>query len=68
MSLATILILIGLSLGVYLSGFFSLTRSWRTPLLLVISIVVIYWLQPGLPIRGLDFLSLIHISEPTRPY
>ena len=55
MSLATILILIGLSLGVYLSGFFPLTRSWRTPLLLVISIVVIYWLQPGLPIRGLDF-------------
>lgn len=55
MSLGNILILIGLSLAVFFSGLFPFTRRWRTSLLLILSVVIIYWLQPGLPIRGLDF-------------
>lgn len=55
MSLVSILILIGLSLGVHLASLFPFTRRYRIQLLLILSIAVIYWLQPGLPIRGLDF-------------
>lgn len=28
---------------------------WRNPILLVTSVLAIYWMQPALPIRGLDF-------------
>jgi len=55
MSLVSILILVGLSLGVHLASLFSFTRRFRIQLLLILSVAVIYWLQPGLPIRGLDF-------------
>ena len=55
MSLVSILILIGLSLGVHLASLFSFTRRFRIQLLLILSVAVIYWLQPGLPIRSLDF-------------
>jgi len=34
---------------------FSCCAQLRNPLLLVASVIVVYWLQPGLPIRGLDF-------------
>lgn len=55
MSLVSILILVGLSQGVHLASLFPFTRRYRIQLLLILSIAVIYWLQPGLPIRGLDF-------------
>ncbi len=55
MTLVSILILIGISLGAFLVCRFQHTRHLRTALLLVISVVVIFWLQPALPIRGLDF-------------
>ncbi|MBT3240438.1 MAG: hypothetical protein HON98_10625 [Chloroflexi bacterium] len=51
MSLSNILIFIGLALvsASLLKG------SGRKPLLLIISILAIYWLQPATPIRNLDF-------------
>ncbi len=55
MSLASILVLIGITLGIYILCLFPTARRLRNPLLLIASIFVIYWLQPGLPIRGLDF-------------
>ncbi len=55
MTLVNILILIGISLGVFLFCRFRRTRRLRATLLLIISVVVIFWLQPALPIRGLDF-------------
>lgn len=55
MSLTNILILVGFSLGIFLLSNFNRTRSLRNPLLLILSTGVIFWLQPALPIRGLDF-------------
>jgi D-alanyl-lipoteichoic acid acyltransferase DltB (MBOAT superfamily) len=55
MSLTSILVLIGTSLGIHILCLFSAARRLRNPLLLVASVIVIYWLQPALPIRGLDF-------------
>ena len=51
MTLLSLIIVIGLSL---LIGYFAhgKARSWA---LLVASVLVIYWLQPGTPIRHLDF-------------
>jgi alginate O-acetyltransferase complex protein AlgI len=55
MSLTNILILVGLSLGIFIISNFNRTRLLRKPLLLILSTGVIFWLQPALPIRGLDF-------------
>lgn len=55
MSLTNILVLVGISLAIFVLGLFRSTRRLRNPLLLIASIVVVYWLQPGLPIRGLNF-------------
>lgn len=55
MSLANILVLIGISLSIHILCLFPQARKLRNPLLLVASIFVIFWLQPALPIRGLDF-------------
>jgi len=55
MSLASILVLIGISLGIHILCLFPGARRFRNPLLLIASIIVIFWLQPALPIRGLDF-------------
>ena len=55
MSLVNILILIGASLGIFVLCGFKRARRLRSPMLLVVSVVVIFWLQPALPIRGLDF-------------
>ncbi len=55
MALTDVLLLIGLSLGVALLCRYERTRHLRNPLLLIVSVVVIFWLQPALPIRGLDF-------------
>jgi heme/copper-type cytochrome/quinol oxidase subunit 4 len=55
MSLTNILILVGISLGIFILSYFNRTRVLRKPLLLILSTGVIFWLQPALPIRGLDF-------------
>lgn len=55
MSLTNILILVGLSLAIFIISNFNRTRALRKPLLLILSTGVIFWLQPALPIRGLDF-------------
>lgn len=55
MSLTNILILVGFSLGIFILSRFERTRVLRKPLLLILSTGVIFWLQPALPIRGLDF-------------
>lgn len=55
MSLTNILILVGLSLAIFVISNFNRTRALRKPLLLILSTGVIFWLQPALPIRGLDF-------------
>ncbi len=55
MSLTNILILVGFSLGIFFLSVFNRTRILRNPLLLILSTGVIFWLQPALPIRGLDF-------------
>lgn len=55
MTLLRILVLIGISLGVLVVCSIRRARRWRVVLLLVSSVVIIFWLQPILPIRGLDF-------------
>ena len=55
MSITSILVLVGISLGIYILCLFPAARRLRNPLLLIASVIVVYWLQPGLPIRGLDF-------------
>lgn len=55
MSLINILILVGFSLAIFIFSKFNHTLKLRNPLLLVLSTGVIFWLQPALPIRGLDF-------------
>ncbi|MCX6055394.1 MAG: hypothetical protein NTZ74_10880 [Chloroflexi bacterium] len=55
MSILHVLILAALSFVVFVFCVFPKTRKVRPPLLLIISSAVIYWLQPALAIRGLDF-------------
>ena len=55
MSLTTVLIMIALALAVFCLCLWAPARRLRNPLLLVLSVGVIFWLQPALPIRGLDF-------------
>ena len=55
MSLTTVLILIALTLLIFSLCHWLPTRRLRNPLLLVLSVGIIFWLQPALPIRGLDF-------------
>ncbi|MDP3449084.1 MAG: MBOAT family O-acyltransferase, partial [Anaerolineaceae bacterium] len=55
MSLINILILVGFSLAIFIFSKFNHTLKLRNPLLLTLSTGVIFWLQPALPIRGLDF-------------
>lgn len=55
MSLTSILIFAGLALGIFILSSFERTHTLRKPLLLIFSVGVIFWLQPALPIRGLDF-------------
>jgi D-alanyl-lipoteichoic acid acyltransferase DltB (MBOAT superfamily) len=55
MSLINILILVGFSLAIFIFSKFNHTLKLRNPLMLVLSTGVIFWLQPALPIRGLDF-------------
>lgn len=55
MSLVSILLLISLSFCVFVLCLSAKTRQLRNPILLILSIGVIFWLQPALAIRGLDF-------------
>ena len=55
MSLLNIAVFLALGLAVTLLAKFSPKTGWRNPVLLVSSILAIYWLQPALPIRTLDF-------------
>jgi alginate O-acetyltransferase complex protein AlgI len=55
MALTQLLILIGFSLLILILSRFPKTASLRNPFLLIGSVMVLYWLQPALPIRGLDF-------------
>ncbi len=55
MSILQLLILISAALTIWLLGGFKRTASLRLPLMLVFSVLAIFWLQPALPIRGLDF-------------
>lgn len=55
MSLTNILILVGFSLSVFILSHFTRTRIFRNLLLVIFSTGVVFWLQPALPIRGLDF-------------
>ena len=55
MSLLQLLILITAALAVCLSGAFKPLSKLRLPFMLGFSIIVLFWLQPALPIRGLDF-------------
>lgn len=52
MSILETLIIVGMC---GLTGFVGRGR-WRTPLLLALSVGIIFWLQPPLPIRNMDFL------------
>jgi D-alanyl-lipoteichoic acid acyltransferase DltB (MBOAT superfamily) len=55
MSLIQLLILIGAAVVICTVGGFSRTTRLRLPLMLAFSVLAIFWLQPALPIRGLDF-------------
>jgi alginate O-acetyltransferase complex protein AlgI len=55
MSLLNIGLFLALGLAVTLLAKFSPKTGWRNPVLLISSILAVYWLQPALPIRGLDF-------------
>lgn len=55
MSITQLLILFCAALLTWLVSGFKRTNKMRLPLMLVFSVVTIYWLQPALPIRGLDF-------------
>jgi alginate O-acetyltransferase complex protein AlgI len=55
MSLLQLLIFIGAALAVCLAGAYKPFAKLRLPLMLVFSVTAIFWLQPALPIRGLDF-------------
>lgn len=56
MSLIELLILIGATAVIGVAGGISCTARLRLPLMLGFSVLAIFWLQPALPIRGLDFL------------
>lgn len=55
MSLLQLLILVAAALAVWLAGRGRRTASLRLPLMLGFSVISIFWLQPALPIRGVDF-------------
>jgi D-alanyl-lipoteichoic acid acyltransferase DltB (MBOAT superfamily) len=55
MSLLQLLILMAAALAVWGAGLWRRTAAARLPLMLVFSVLAIFWLQPALPIRGLDF-------------
>lgn len=55
MSLIDVLILIAFAVTGFLLNLIPFTRKFRLNYLLIASIGIIFWLQPGLPIRGLDF-------------
>ncbi len=55
MALSTLFILIGASLAVTLVSWWPAGRKLRNPLLQILSILAVFWLQPALPVRGLDF-------------
>lgn len=55
MTVSTLLILIGASLLVTLVSAWPAGRKLRSPLLQILSILAVFWLQPALPVRGLDF-------------
>jgi D-alanyl-lipoteichoic acid acyltransferase DltB (MBOAT superfamily) len=55
MSLIQLLILFAAAIFIWLVGRFPRTAPLRRPLLLLFSVGMIFWLQPALPIRGLDF-------------
>ena len=55
MSLVQLLILLAAAISVWLIGRFPRTAPLRRPLMLLLSVGIIFWLQPALPIRGLDF-------------
>jgi D-alanyl-lipoteichoic acid acyltransferase DltB (MBOAT superfamily) len=55
MSLVQLLILLAAALSIWLMGRFNRSAKFRRPLMLLFSVGIIFWLQPALPIRGLDF-------------
>ncbi len=55
MSLVQLLILLAAATSIWLIGRFPRTALLRRPLILLFSVGIIFWLQPALPIRGLDF-------------
>ena len=55
MSLVDVLILIAFAVTGFLLNLIPFTRKYRSNYLLIASIGIIFWLQPGLPIHGLDF-------------
>ncbi len=55
MSIVQLLILLAAVLSIWLIGRFTRTAPARRPLMLLFSVGIIFWLQPALPIRGLDF-------------
>jgi len=55
MSITQLLILIGAALLTWLVSGFKRSAKARLPLMLAFSVTAIFWLQPALPIRGLDF-------------
>lgn len=77
MTLTAVLIFAAFALVLALLAPRSFIGKIRTPILLVVSVLAIYWLQPTLPIRGLDFwlptatlliavLGWLLTSEPTQ--
>ncbi len=55
MTLTAVLIFAAFALTLALLAPLAFIGKIRTPLLLIVSVLAIYWLQPALPIRGLDF-------------
>ena len=55
MSLVQLLILLAAAISIWLIGRFRRSAKFRRPLMLLFSVGIIFWLQPALPIRGLDF-------------
>ena len=55
MSLLQLLILVIAALTIWSASAFKRTAFLRQPLMLAFSVMAIFWLQPALPIRGLDF-------------
>ncbi len=55
MSLVQLFILLAAAISIWLIGRFPRTALLRRPLMLLFSVGIIFWLQPALPIRGLDF-------------